>query len=362
MLLKRLSIFKSIPKIQNFSFSKKKKPIISTPTPDPHAIVAAESNQVVVYVKEMIHTIKIGSKKSYSDFQLFRKTRKIRKTPESYTAYELHEIRRIKAEFIKLIPFSVFMIVPFAEFVLPFYILFFPNAYPSHFLTGNQKKEKLKKIEKKQLESQKILLEMLRATLIANGVDIHDLLEKDVNIQRKLLNENRDFLQFHLDYRKFDSDNLLLLTKLFAMETITGTHVATEIVKHTINLPRYIINLLLFIVRSKTRLKWTHWIFNYEVKFNFFPLEFFKRRLLLAQIEKNIKEIRKQDLAYSLHGFDYSTAEINPDFLNDFARERGFRSTDEDEIDEFPTKMWLPFVKHQISNNLYVWNCVLNFK
>lgn len=347
-----------------FSASKKKRPIPieNAEHINQHSLIPASENPVVVYVKEMVHTVKLGSKKSYADFKLYRSIRRIKKgKPGLWTAFELHEVRRIKKEVIKLIPFSVFMIVPFAEFVLPFYIILFPNAYPTHFLTPNQKKNKTKTVEKYQSDAQAILLDQLRSVLILNGVDIHDLLEKDVNKQRKLLEENKDFLEHHLDLRQMNSDNLLLLCKLFATETITGTHLLTEILKHTVNSPRYILNLLCFITRSKKRFQWTHLFFNYQVKLNFFPLEFFKKKLLLYQIEKNIKELRAQDSAYLAHGFDYTTAEVNPDFLIDFGRERGFRCQEDDEIEEW-AKGFLSWVKGNMSNNLYIWHCVLNYK
>jgi LETM1 and EF-hand domain-containing protein 1 len=44
-----------------------------------------------------------------------------------------------------MVPFSFFIIVPFAEFALPFVIKFFPNILPSTFATKDEQEEKWKK-------------------------------------------------------------------------------------------------------------------------------------------------------------------------------------------------------------------------
>lgn len=44
----------------------------------------------------------------------------------------------------RLIPFSVFIIVPFMEFLLPVAIKLFPGLLPSTFQTATEKEDKLK--------------------------------------------------------------------------------------------------------------------------------------------------------------------------------------------------------------------------
>lgn len=41
------------------------------------------------------------------------------------------QLRRIKQDFIKFIPFSFFIIIPGLEFLLPAWLVIFPNAIPS---------------------------------------------------------------------------------------------------------------------------------------------------------------------------------------------------------------------------------------
>ena len=349
----------------NFAKRKKKAEVEPETHSDSHALVPAQENLVVVYVKEMYHTIKQGGKKSWQDVKLYRRVLKQKSRNISlWTAYELHEIRRIKKEILKLVPFTFFIVVPFAELILPAYILLFPNAYPTHFFTPHQKKEKVKKLEKKQYEAHKVLIDYFKSALIANGVDIHDLLEKDVTKLRKLFEENKDFIENQLNLKNMDSETLMHFVNYLNIELITGTHLINELVRYTIHMPRFIMNILLFISRSQKRIAWNYWMLNYQIKANFLPFEYLKKKLLLFQIEKNIKSLKNQDIAFDQYGFDYGSSEINPDFMLDFGRERGFRIAEEDdiEVEEFVKKNWIPYVKVPLTNTMYIWHTVLNYK
>ena len=360
--------FKKLNFSQACCFAKKRKAAAEKepePSHDQHALVPAQENKVVVYVKEMYHTIKQGGKKSWEDVKLYRRVLKQKsRNITLWTAYELHEIRRIKKEIWKLVPFTFFIVVPFAEFLLPAYILLFPNAYPTHFFTPHQKKEKIKKLEKKQYDSQKVLIDYFKSSLIANSVDIHDVLEKDIDKLRKLFEENKEFIENRLNLRNMDSETLLHFVDYMNIEIITGTHLINEIIRYAIHMPRYIVNIFLFIIRSKKRLTWNYWVLNYQIKANFLPFEYLKKKLILFQIERNIKHLKSQDAAFDQYGFDYGSSEINPDFMLDFGRERGFRSAEEDdvEVEEFVKKHWIPYTKVPLTNTMYIWHTVLNFR
>jgi LETM1 and EF-hand domain-containing protein 1 len=45
------------------------------------------------------------------------------------------KMKQVKTDFLKFIPFSVFMIVPGAELLLPAWLVIFPNSIPSQFLS-----------------------------------------------------------------------------------------------------------------------------------------------------------------------------------------------------------------------------------
>lgn len=48
-------------------------------------------------------------------------------------------IREIRNDVIKFIPFSIFLIIPGAEALLPAWIVIFPNAIPSQFLSDEKR-------------------------------------------------------------------------------------------------------------------------------------------------------------------------------------------------------------------------------
>ena len=49
------------------------------------------------------------------------------------TRRERRQLRRTTADVIRLVPFLIFIIVPFMELALPFFIKLFPNMLPSTF-------------------------------------------------------------------------------------------------------------------------------------------------------------------------------------------------------------------------------------
>ena len=85
-----------------------------------------------------------------------------------------------------------------------------------------------------------------------------------------------------LNYRNFSSDELIEVCKFLGMEYITGTRIISNLVKLILNSPCYLINLRYIISGNSKRLKFSHWIFDWNIKLNFFPFEFFKRQLLLS--------------------------------------------------------------------------------
>ncbi|CAG9857717.1 unnamed protein product [Phyllotreta striolata] len=70
---------------------------------------------------------------------------------------EYRLLSRTVGDLFRLVPFSVFIVVPFMEFLLPFFIKFFPGMLPSTFQTAKEKEDKLKQKLKIQLEMAKFL-------------------------------------------------------------------------------------------------------------------------------------------------------------------------------------------------------------
>lgn len=64
---------------------------------------------------------------------------------------------RTVGDLFRMVPFSLFIVVPFLEFTLPIFIKFFPGMLPSHFQSASEKEDKIKRSLKVKLEMAKFL-------------------------------------------------------------------------------------------------------------------------------------------------------------------------------------------------------------
>jgi LETM1 and EF-hand domain-containing protein 1 len=74
---------------------------------------------------------------------------------------ERQQLVRTLADVFRLLPFSVFIIVPFMEFALPIFIKLFPNMLPSTFQEKSKEQENFRKQLKMRLETAKFLQDTL---------------------------------------------------------------------------------------------------------------------------------------------------------------------------------------------------------
>ncbi|CEF70026.1 LETM1-like domain-containing protein [Strongyloides ratti] len=70
---------------------------------------------------------------------------------------EKQQLSRTVADLFRLVPFSVFIIVPFMELALPLFIKLFPNMLPSTFQEASKEKEKFKQQAAMRSEMAKFL-------------------------------------------------------------------------------------------------------------------------------------------------------------------------------------------------------------
>ncbi|KAF8563324.1 hypothetical protein P879_11935 [Paragonimus westermani] len=84
------------------------------------------------------------------------------------TRRERKQLVRTVADIVRLVPFVVFVIVPFMEFLLPVYLRFFPFMLPSTFKDKNSEAEKLRQRLKAKLEMTRFLQETLHQTTSAS--------------------------------------------------------------------------------------------------------------------------------------------------------------------------------------------------
>ncbi|CAG0925976.1 unnamed protein product, partial [Notodromas monacha] len=76
---------------------------------------------------------------------------------ETLSRRENQQLVRTVSDLFRLLPFSIFIIVPFMELLLPVALWLFPNMLPSTFESQNEKEEKLKKTFRIKLKMAKFL-------------------------------------------------------------------------------------------------------------------------------------------------------------------------------------------------------------
>ncbi|KAJ3794455.1 LETM1-like protein-domain-containing protein [Lentinula aff. detonsa] len=81
---------------------------------------------------------------------------------EQLTRRERRQLRRTTQDLLRLVPFAVFVIVPFMELLLPVALKLFPNMLPSTFEDKFAAEEKQRKLLRSRLEMAKFLQETLR--------------------------------------------------------------------------------------------------------------------------------------------------------------------------------------------------------
>nr|CAB3263418.1 LETM1 and EF-hand domain-containing protein 1, mitochondrial-like [Phallusia mammillata] len=79
---------------------------------------------------------------------------------------ERNQFRRALSDIFRLAPFSIFIIIPFAELALPIAVKLFPNLLPSTFETSSKKDQRLKKELKVKLQMAKFLQDTVEDTAI----------------------------------------------------------------------------------------------------------------------------------------------------------------------------------------------------
>ncbi|XP_065316673.1 mitochondrial proton/calcium exchanger protein-like isoform X1 [Gordionus sp. m RMFG-2023] len=131
------------------------------------------------------------------------------------TRRERKQFLRTVSDLFRLIPFLVFIIVPFMEFLLPVAIKLFPNMLPSTFNT-DPSAEKLQKQLKARLEIAKFLQETITETALQYKDD------------KKHPTENvNSFLEFMEKVRKGDksptNDEIIKFSRLFEDEFTLDT-------------------------------------------------------------------------------------------------------------------------------------------
>lgn len=178
----------------------------TTTSAAPVAKVAKKSIPQKVW-DEMVHYYH-GFRLLFIDINVARKLVGKVLRGKSLTRREYMLLIRTTGDVFRLVPFSVFIIVPFMELLLPVFIKFFPGMLPSTFTTAKDTEDKARKNLKVKLEMAKFLQKTL---------DEMDVSNKDHNSE-----EAKEFITF---FRKLQTageratpEEIMKFSKLFEDE------------------------------------------------------------------------------------------------------------------------------------------------
>ncbi|PAA89162.1 hypothetical protein BOX15_Mlig015056g3 [Macrostomum lignano] len=123
---------------------------------------------------------------------------------------ERRHLVRTVADLFRMVPFLFFIVIPFMEFLLPFYLKFMPFMLPSTFKEKDKEAEKLRIKLKAKLETAKFLQETLYEGFQAKTTD---------KSNREALADFRRFMQKCTTASRYaTTDELLRFSALFADE------------------------------------------------------------------------------------------------------------------------------------------------
>ncbi|OCT99245.1 mitochondrial proton/calcium exchanger protein isoform X2 [Xenopus laevis] len=147
---------------------------------------------------------------------------------------ERRQFLRICADLFRLVPFLVFIIVPFMEFLLPVALKLFPNMLPSTFETFSKKEERLKKELRVKLELAKFLQDTIEEIALRNKAAKGDVAAEFSSFFQKIRStgerpSNEEIVRFsklfedELTLDNLTRPQLVALCKLLELQSI-GTN------------------------------------------------------------------------------------------------------------------------------------------
>ncbi|KRY10434.1 LETM1 and EF-hand domain-containing protein 1, mitochondrial, partial [Trichinella patagoniensis] len=155
-----------------------------------------------------------GFKLLYIDVKVCLRLLRRLLTGETLMRKERRQLIRTTSDLFRLVPFLIFIIVPFMEFALPLVLKFFPGLLPSTFQEEHKEQEKRNKALKVKLDMAKFLqdtLEDLSLERKKNSDGLNQLTEFSA-FMKKIREEGGGYVSNDdlLKYSKFFEDELTL--------------------------------------------------------------------------------------------------------------------------------------------------------
>ncbi|CDP04140.1 unnamed protein product [Coffea canephora] len=150
----------------------------------------------------------LGTKLLWADVRISSKLLYKLASGKGLSRRERQQLTRTTADIFRLVPFAVFIIVPFMELLLPVFLKLFPNMLPSTFQDKMKEQEALKRKLNARIEYAKFLQETVKE--MAN--EVKDLRSGEI---KKTAEDLDEFLDKVRRGNTVSNDEILAFAKLF---------------------------------------------------------------------------------------------------------------------------------------------------
>ncbi|XP_063691629.1 mitochondrial proton/calcium exchanger protein-like [Bolinopsis microptera] len=129
---------------------------------------------------------------------------------ESLTRREQNQLKRTVGDVFRLVPFAMFIIIPFMELLLPVALYFFPGMLPSTFETIDKKREKKLKKLKLKLDLAKFVQDSMVSMITTQKAKPMELEKFGEFIAKTRSSDPRDDIEELVSFSKLFSEELTL--------------------------------------------------------------------------------------------------------------------------------------------------------
>ena len=284
---------------------------------------------------------------------------------------EFLEYKQKQKDILKFIPFTPFLMVPFAELLIPFYIMLFPNAMPSQFYEKKTIGEVTNKKVFMQTKAHGILNQKLNQVLGEDFLDlqtqVNDALklesEQGKSEQIKMLDQKifnqlaSNWKQYreHLKFEKLTVVEKECVLAYFYKDFVSGVNIINRVINSpftTYNLIKKKYNkfvnkktpkfeLLESIRREKKKLAMkTKPLRSFHGKYTLESLSSVRNILLRFQIWHQMKMIEKQDSFLKKDALS-TLQNCNKQQIFLLSKQRGFAKLNKSQQIDFLVNYWM---------------------
>ena len=149
----------------------------------------------------------------------------------------------MRKDFIKFVPFSLFLLIPGGELFLPAWVIIFPNSVPSQFVGEEERNKKFQQLKDKQEDAAEKLLYILPnyiSRLLAHE-ELDDHVKDEIKkLRAKLKEENFkpiDLLEYRSlftrygKFRMFRTKTLMHMAHYMGISPVTGLNTINNILR-----------------------------------------------------------------------------------------------------------------------------------